>query len=56
MKVDKFYYPVDFVVLDTEPIASGPNMCRLSWEDHFLPLPMQSSIAEMESCSSHLAT
>ena len=25
MKVDKFYYPVDFVVLDTEPIASGPN-------------------------------
>ena len=25
MKVDKFYYPVDFVVLDSEPIASGPN-------------------------------
>ena len=25
MKVDKFYYPVDFIVLDTEPIASGPN-------------------------------
>ena len=25
VKVDKFYYPVDFVVLDTEPIASGPN-------------------------------
>ena len=24
-KVDKFYYPVDFVVLDTEPIANGPN-------------------------------
>ena len=23
--VDKFYYPVDFVVLDTEPIANGPN-------------------------------
>ena len=22
---DKFYYPVDFVVLDIEPIASGPN-------------------------------
>ena len=21
----RFYYPVDFVVLDTEPIASGPN-------------------------------
>ena len=25
MKIDKFYYPVDFVVLDTEPIASEPN-------------------------------
>ena len=25
VKVDKFYYPVYFVVLDTEPIASGPN-------------------------------
>ena len=23
MKVDKFYYPVDFVVLDTEPVAEG---------------------------------
>ena len=26
VKVDKFYYPVDFVVLDTEPIAIGPNL------------------------------
>ena len=25
MKIDKFYYPVHFVVLDTEPIASEPN-------------------------------
>ena len=25
VKVDKFCYPVDFVVLDTELIASGPN-------------------------------
>ena len=25
VKVDKFYYPVDLVVLDTEPMASGPN-------------------------------
>ena len=25
VKVDKFYYPVDFVMLDTEPIAKGPN-------------------------------
>ena len=25
MKVDKFYYPVDFVVLDTEPVVQGTN-------------------------------
>ena len=25
IKVDKFYYPLDFVVLDTEPIAVGTN-------------------------------
>ena len=25
VKIHKFYYPVDFVVLDTEPIASEPN-------------------------------
>ena len=25
IQVDIFYYPVDFVVLDTEPIALGPN-------------------------------
>ena len=25
VKVHKFYYPVDFVVLDTEPIENGPN-------------------------------
>ena len=25
MKIEKFYYPVDFVVLDTEPIANEPN-------------------------------
>ena len=25
VKIDKLYYPVDFVVLDTEPIANEPN-------------------------------
>ena len=25
IQVDKFYYPVDFIVLDTEPVALGPN-------------------------------
>ena len=25
IQVDKFYYPIDFVVLDTEPVAMGAN-------------------------------
>ena len=25
VKIDKFYYPVDFIVLDTEPIENEPN-------------------------------
>ena len=25
IQVDKFYYPIDFVVLDTEPVAIGAN-------------------------------
>ena len=25
VKVDKFYYPVDFVVLDIDPMATGAN-------------------------------
>ena len=25
IQVDKFYYPVDFVVLDTEPVTVGAN-------------------------------
>ena len=29
VKVDKFYYLVDFVVLDTEPIASRPNHVQI---------------------------
>ena len=40
VKVDKFYYPVDFVVLDTEPIASGPNHVPIILGRPFLaPLP-----------------
>ena len=35
VKVDKFYYPVDFVVLDTEPIASGPNHVPIILGSHF---------------------
>ena len=36
VKVDKFYYLVDFVVLDTEPIASGPNQVPISLGRPFL--------------------
>ena len=25
VQVDKFYYPVDFIVFDMEPLASEPN-------------------------------
>ena len=35
VKVDKFYYLVDFVVLDTEPIASGPNHVPIILGSHF---------------------
>ena len=34
VKIDKFYYPVDFVVLDTEPIASEPNHIRKTISGH----------------------
>ena len=27
IQVDKFYYPVDFVILDTEPVCSGSQSC-----------------------------
>ena len=37
VKVDKFYYPVDFVVLDTEPIASGPDNVPIILGRPFLP-------------------
>ena len=36
VKVEKFYYPVVFIVLDTEPIASGPNHVPIILERPFL--------------------
>ena len=56
VKVDKFYYPVDFVVLSIEPVAGGTNQVPLYWEGHFCPHQMPLSISGMGSCSSHLAT
>ena len=34
IQVDKFYYPVDFVVLDTKPVVVEANYVLSSWEDH----------------------
>ena len=51
VKVDKFYYLVDFVVIDTESVAGGTNHVPVIL---FWPHQMPSSIARMESCSSHL--
>ena len=39
VKVDKFYYPVDFVVLGTEPIAVGPNHVPIILGRPFLATP-----------------
>ena len=36
IQVDKFYYPVDFVVLDTEPVAVGTNYVPIILERPFL--------------------
>ena len=36
VKLDKFYYPVDFVVLDTEPVAEGTNQVPIILRRPFL--------------------
>ena len=36
IQVDKFYYPVDFVVLDTEPAATGANYVPIILRRPFL--------------------
>ena len=36
VKVDKLYYPVEFVVLDTEPITTGPNHVPINLGRPFL--------------------
>ena len=40
IQVDIFYYPVDFVILDTEPVAMGANHVPSYWEGHFWLLQM----------------
>ena len=36
VQVDKFYYPMDFVVLDTDPIAKGTNYIPIILGNPFL--------------------
>ena len=36
VEVDKFYYPVDFVVLDTEPVTMGANYVPIILRRPFL--------------------
>ena len=36
VQVDRFYYPVDFIVLDTEPVAEGANYVPIILRRPFL--------------------
>ena len=56
MQVDRFYYPVDFVVLDTEPVVVGANYVPIILGRPFLATPMRSLISETELCNLHLGT
>ena len=38
IQVDEFYYLVDFIILDTEPIARGPNHVSIILGRHFLAI------------------
>ena len=56
VKIDKFYYPVDFVILDTEPIVNEPNHVPIILGRSFLATANESSIVGIESCNLRLAT
>ena len=47
VKVDKFYYPVDFVVLDTEPIANGPNHVPINCQNGVMQLTFGNMTLEL---------
>ena len=55
VQVDKFYYLVDFVVLDTEPVTMGVNYVPIILGKPFWLPPMQSSTVKMGLCNSLLA-
>ena len=56
VKVDKFCYPMDFIVLDTEPMATRANYVPIILGSHYCLPQMPSLNARMDSCSLRLAT
>ena len=56
VQVDKFYYPVDFVVLDTDSVVKGTNYIPIILERPFLATSNDIINCRNESCSLHLAT
>ena len=55
VQVDKLYYPVEFVVLDTEPVAVGANYVPIILGRPFLATSNATSIFKMGLCNSLLA-
>ena len=56
VQVDKFYYPVDFVVLYTDLVAKGTNYIPIILGRPFLATSNDIINCRNESCSLHLAT
>ena len=56
VQVDKFYYPLDFVVLDTDSITKGTNCVPIILGRPFLATSNDIINCRNESCSLHLAT
>ena len=48
VQVEKFYCPLDFVVLDTEPLKNGMNYIPIILRDPSLLQPMLSLTVEMD--------
>ena len=56
VQVDKFYYLVDFVILDTDPVAKGTTCIPIILGRPFLATSNDIINCRNESCSLHLAT
>ena len=56
IQVDKFYYPVDFVRLDIEPVAAGANYVPIILGIPFLATSNAIINFEMKLCNLHSGT